>query len=140
MLAALYGVGALGKKVWDYLPEETKLALRSSVTDFGVSTVCGKRSAEEWAEDFVEAIDNIKEKGIKEYNLTYVGGKLKFSINHDAQNKLEAKKVIVSFELYFQDSNKQWAKCGDSSELSKMFFTQESVDAIEKDGIEFEIT
>jgi peptide subunit release factor 1 (eRF1) len=140
MLAAIYGLKELGKAAWGYLPENTKLALRSSVTDIGVSALSGKRSAEDWAKDFIEAVDRVKEKGIKEHKLTYVGGKLKFSVNREAQNKLEAKKVIVSFELYFQDSDKKWAKCGDSSEFSKLFFTQESVEAIEKDGIEFEIT
>jgi ParB-like chromosome segregation protein Spo0J len=122
------------------LPEETQLALRSSVTDFGHSLLTGKRSVEEWAEDFVKAIDECKEQIAEENNLTYVGGELKFSKNEIAEHKLEADKIIVSFELYFQDSEKKWVKSADSSEIAKIFFTPESLKAIEEDGVTFEIT
>jgi len=137
MIGLLIGAGRL---VWEKcVPDETKMALRSDVIDLGVSLGSGKKSVEEWAEIFVPAIDEVKERAIKDNDVVYVGGKLKFSIDKDAKKGVELEKVTVSFELYFQDSNKQWGKCADSSKMSQVFFTPESLAAIEKDGVEFEI-
>jgi len=143
MMAAIVGAGV--KKGFDYIwnkyvSEETKLALRSDAIDAGVSAVVGRKSVEEWAETFITDIDEYKERAIKEDNLTYVGGKLKFSLDDTPDTALEVKKVNISFELYFQDRNKQWAKCASSAKFSKIYFTSESLAAIEKDGVEFKVT
>jgi len=141
MLPAIFALGKLGKLAWEKLvPEETKLALRSDAIDVGVSLGSGKRSVEEWAETFIPAIDEVKERAIRENDVNYVGGKLKFSIEKNNEFRVEVEKVTVSFELYFQDSDKQWGKCADSSKMSQVFFTPESLAAIAKDGVEFDIT
>lgn len=137
---ALGKLALLGKKVWDMIPDETKMELRSGVTDVALSHACGKRTVEEWAEGFVKSIDEVKEQAIKEGNLTYKAGRLKFSLTEEEKKKIEIEKITVSFELYFQDSENQWHKCADSTELSQLFFTPESLEAIKKEEVTFDIT
>lgn len=133
-----YGIG---KKIWDQLPEETQVALRSSVTDIGISAVGGKRSVEEWAETFSASIDKYIEQAIEEDNLTYVGGHLKFEMEEKNDKfKLEFRKVLITYELFFQDSAKKWVKqtTEKPAGLSRLYFTPESLEAIEQ-GVKFEI-
>ena len=131
----------IGQAIWARLPEDMQLALRSSVTDVGVSAACGKRSVEEWAETFSEAIDKYIEQAIKEDCLTYVGGYLNFAMEEKNEKfKLEFRKVLIKYELFFQDCEKKWVKQTTErpAGLSRLYFTPESLEAIEQ-GVKFEI-
>ena len=95
----------------------------------------GKQSINEWAETVSKCIDNIKDNIESEENLTFIGGKLRFSAP-DSKNDA----VCVSFDLYFQDIEEQWHKAGTSDFIPASMFTQEAVDELmSAHEIEFEV-
>lgn len=95
----------------------------------------GKQSINEWAETVSKCIDNIKDNIEAEENLTFIGGKLRFT-EPDPTNDA----VCVAFDLYFMDIEEQWHKAGTSDFIPASMFTQEAVDELmSAHEIEFEV-
>lgn len=115
--------------------ENTKDAITGAARDMVGSAIAGRRTADEWAEIIIDGVDEIKDKVIAEDGLSFIGGKLKFALSPK-----NLKKVLVSFELYFQDENGQWQKVGADSNLNSTNFTAEALREMESRGeISFEV-
>ena len=97
--------------------------------------ITGRRPIEEWAKIAIAGVDEIKDRAVSEEGLRYVGGKLKF-----AMSGKRADKVVISFELYFQDDKNEWHKIGADSDLFASCFTLEALDEIKSKGeVSFEV-
>ena len=97
--------------------------------------ITGRRPIDEWAKIAIAVVDQIKDRAVSEEGLRYIGGKLKFAIS-----RKRADKVVISFELYFQDSNNEWQKIGADSDLFASCFTLEALDEIKSKGeVSFEV-
>ena len=97
--------------------------------------ITGRRPIDEWAKIAIAVVDQIKDRAVSEEGLRYVGGKLKFTMS-----RKRADKVVISFELYFLDSNNEWQKIGADSDLFASCFTLEALDEIKSKGeVSFEV-
>ncbi len=90
--------------------------------------ITGRRTINEWVEIAIGGVDKVKIRIIKEYGWKYVGGKLNFTMSKKVSHK-----VVVSFELYYQDEN--WQKVGAESDMYASNFTLEALEEIESQGI-----
>jgi hypothetical protein len=110
-------------------------AVVNTVRDTFESIITGRRTLEEWADIAIKGVDKIKDRIVTENNWTYVGGTLNF-----AMSKASTDKVVISFELYYQDENKKWQKVGAESDMYASNFTLEALDDIESKGtVSFEV-
>lgn len=96
----------------------------------------GKRDLDEWTQIVGEAIDEVKVK-IQADNPSwnFVGGKVHFSMSPK-----KAKKVVVSFDLYYQDKDEKWKKISASSDMYASIYTDEALEDIKSNGtVSFEV-
>jgi hypothetical protein len=115
--------------------EDAKEATMNAARDTVERIITGRRPIEDWAKIAIPVVDQIKDRAVSEEDLRYVGGKLKF-----AMSKKRADKVVISFELYFQDRNNEWQKVGADSDLFASCFTLEALDEIKSKGeVSFEV-
>lgn len=123
------------KSVIEPYVDDAKNAAANAAKNMVEGAVAGKRTIDDWAEIAVKGIDTIKDRAIKEDGLRYVGGKLKFAMSGEVSNN-----VIISFELFFQDENREWHKIGADSEVSASNFTIESLEEIQSTNeVSFEV-
>jgi hypothetical protein len=115
--------------------EDAKETAMNAARDTVERIITGRQPLEEWAKIAIAGVDEIKDRAVNEEDLRYVGGKLKF-----AMSEKRADKVVISFELYFQDSNNGWQKIGADSDLFASCFTLEALDEIKSKGeVSFEV-
>ena len=126
------------EKVAEYLGrciENATNAAMNAARDTVERIITGRLTIEEWAEIAIKGVDKIKARAVDEEELTYVGGKLKFTMSEQKANK-----VVITFELYFQDENAEWHKIGANSDLFASNFTLEALDEIKSNGeISYEV-
>lgn len=114
---------------------DAKDVLANAVRDTVESIITGRRTINEWAEIAISGVDKIKAQVIKENGWKYVGGELKF-----AMSDKNLRKVVISFELYYQDGNEKWQKVGAESDIYASNFTLEALEEIKSQGtISFEV-
>lgn len=109
--------------------DDTKDALVNTARDTLESVITGRRSIDEWAEIAIKGVDKLKEYIAKQYNWKYIGGKLNFEISASNLDK-----VIVSFELYYQDDYNKWQKVGAESDMYASNFTKDAINDMEVSG------
>lgn len=109
--------------------DDAKGAVIDMLQDTIEGFISGKRSLQEWAKIISPEIDNVITRAKEEDNISYVGGKLKFSFS-DKQYQ----KNWISYELYFIDDEKNWKKVAAKSDVYASVFTQESLDEIFSKG------
>ena len=115
--------------------EDAKEAAMNAARDTVERIITGRRPIEDWAKIAIPVVDQIKDRAVSEEGLRYVGGKLNF-----AMSGKRADKVVISFELYFQDDNNEWQKIGAESDLFASCFTLEALDEIKSKGkVSFEV-
>lgn len=96
----------------------------------------GKRDLDEWTQIVGEAIDEVRNK-IQSDNPTwnFVGGKVHFSMSPK-----KVKKVVVSFDLYYQDKDEKWKKISASSDMYASIYTDDALEDIKSNGtVSFEV-
>jgi hypothetical protein len=103
---------------------------KNALRDVLESAVTGRRPLDDWTEISIKAIDEMKEKYIEENDWTYVGGRLNFQMSSKNDDK-----VVISYELYFQDMQENWQKAGAESDVFASNFTLEALDDIKTNGI-----
>lgn len=114
---------------------EAKDLLANAARDTFESIVTGRRTINEWAEIAICGVDKVKTQVIKENGWKYIGGKLNFTMPEKVSHK-----VVISFELYFQDENENWQKVGAESDMYASNFTQEAFEEIKSQGtVSFEV-
>lgn len=112
-----------------------KDVLANAARDTVESIITGRRTIQEWAEIAICGVDKVKEQVIRENGWKYVGGKLNFAIFDKNVHK-----VVISFELYYQDENKEWQKVGAESDMYASNFTLEALEEIKSQGkVSFEV-
>ena len=133
-LIATAAKGIFSSVIETYSGDVKEVALNAA-RDTVERIVTGRRSLDDWSEISIAGVDTIKNRAIDEEGLTYVGGKLMFSMSPKRDDK-----VIISFELYFQDDQQQWHKVGAESDLFASNFTLEALEEIESEGsVSFEV-
>lgn len=119
--------------LWELLKpyiSDAKSAVANAARDTLESIVTGRRTLDEWAEIAIKGVDNVKSKVAEENGWQYIGGKLNFAMSAKSTNK-----VVISFELYYQDEGKEWHKVGAESDMYASNFTLEAIQDIESKGI-----
>ena len=115
------------------LVEKAKMAAQNAAQDTVIDMASGKRGIEEWAEIIAESVDKVKERILSEGELSYVGGKLKFTLK-DANN------IIVYFELYFLDGAKEWHKADADTFIPSFMFTEGAMEELRvKSEVSYEV-
>lgn len=109
---------------------EAKGVLANAAHDTVESIITGRRTINEWAEIAISGVDKVKVQVIKENGWKYVGGKLNFTMSDRVSHK-----VVISFELYYQDENGNWQKVGAESDMYASNFTLEALEEIKAQGI-----
>jgi hypothetical protein len=110
-------------------------AAKNTLRDVLESAVTGRRPLEDWTEISIKALDEIKEKYINENDWIYRGGRLNFQMSLKYENK-----VVISYELYFQDTQGMWQKVGAESDMFASNFTLEALEDIKTNGtISYEV-
>ena len=126
--------GMLTEFLNSYVNDVKDIAMNAARDTFE-SIITGRRTLEEWAKIAIKGVDKIKDRAINEENLRYIGGKLNFTMS-----KQKANKVVISFELYFQNENNEWYKIGAESDLFASNFILEALEEIKSKGkISFEV-
>lgn len=128
----------IGETVLNNVPSETKEKIKKSLIDAAIETVKEKypvkRTVKEWADLSVKVIDEIINRVKIENGFSYIGGKLRFYCLPDKIGK-----VVISYELYFLDQENNWRKNANSYEEDESSFTDEALEEIKSNVIEFEI-
>lgn len=123
-----YGKDIIGQIFSKYSEDFKKVAF-NVITDAIESALVGRRTLDEWAEIVIEAVDNIKEQTIRENDFNFIGGNLKFSIRPTTKTK-----VIISYELFFIDSDGNYYKNSANSDVNQDNFVEEDIEAIKEAG------
>lgn len=101
-----------------------------------ISVITSRRPIDDWAQISIQVIDRMNDNIARQNNWQYIGGKLNFAIS-----KQSSRKVVIFFELYYQDKNKGWNKVTAKSEEFDSNFTFEDLDEMRSKGIiSFEVT
>lgn len=108
---------------------EAKDLLANAARDTVESIITGRRTINEWAEIAICGVDKVKARVVKENGWKYVGGKLNFTMSEKVSHK-----VVISFELYFQDEKDNWQKVGAESDMYASNFTLEALEEIKSQG------
>ena len=112
-----------------------KDVLANAARDTVESMITGRKTIQEWAKIAIVGVDKVKEQVVRENGWKYVGGKLNF-----AMSDKNARKVVISFELYYQDEKKEWQKVGAESDMFATNFTLEALEEIKSNGkVSFEV-
>ena len=115
--------------------DDFETAAMNAARDTAERIITGRRTIDEWAEIAIKGVDKIKDRAENEEGLTYVGGKLKFAMSEKNKDK-----VVISFELYFQDRKEEWHKIGAESDLYASNFTLEALGEMKSKGeISYEV-
>ena len=108
---------------------DAKDALMNTARDTLESAITGRRSIEEWAEIAIKGVDKVKNKVVEQNGWKYIGGKLNFQLSEAISDK-----VVISYELYYQDSDKNWQKVSAESDMYASNFTLEALEDIKTNG------
>lgn len=108
---------------------DAKDALMNTARDTLESAITGRRSIEEWAEIAIKGVDKVKNKVVEQNGWKYIGGKLNFQLSETISDK-----VVISYELYYQDSDKNWQKVSTESDMYASNFTLEALEDIKTNG------
>lgn len=128
------GMDVLADPVMSYA-KDLGAALSNAVRDTIEGVIAGRRTIDEWANISIGAVDDIKIKYENQNNWKYIGGKLNF-----AMSEKSSRKVVISFELYYQDENQKWQKVYAESDVYSSGFTLEALDEIKSQGtVSFEV-
>jgi len=100
-----------------------------AISDTVESMIGGRRTLEEWCEIASQPVDAIVAKSVSEEGLQFVGGYLCFSFADTSK-----KKVIIGYELYFLNEQKQWIKQDAHSDVYANNFTAEALEEIANKG------
>lgn len=123
------------KDILEPIIDEAKEVLKDAVHATFEGTMLGRQTIDEWATIIIKGVDKVKNELAKEKGWHYVGGKLNFARSTKSTNK-----VAVSFELYYQDENKNWKKVGAESDMFDSDFTLEALEEIKSKGcVSFEV-
>ncbi|MDR1578781.1 MAG: hypothetical protein LBS35_00355 [Synergistaceae bacterium] len=128
------------KTIFNQVLEKYQDDVKDSILNAGRDTVeriiTGRRTLEDWKTISGECVDKIKDRIVAESgDFRYVGGKLNFAMSEKRNNK-----VVISFELYFQDANNEYQKVAADSDLYASNFTHEALDEIKASGgVSFEV-
>ena len=126
---------SVAHEMFSGITEDVKNASKDAISDTFHEIIVGKRTIEDWADSAVKGVDEIKDKVVSEENKIFVGGYLDF-----AMSKKNNKKVVISFELYFLDEDKQWEKMTAESDVYATTFTADALEELRsKDKIRFEV-
>ena len=129
------GLMSVANDMFSGVIEDVKNASKDAISDTVHELVVGKRTIEDWADSAIKGVDEIKDKVVSEENKIFVGGYLDF-----AMSKKNNKKVVISFELYFLDEDKQWEKMTAESDVYATTFTADALEELRsKDKIRFEV-
>ncbi|MDO5019172.1 MAG: hypothetical protein Q4E29_01705 [Lachnospiraceae bacterium] len=109
--------------------DDAKDALMNTARDTLESAITGRRSIEEWAEIAIKGVDKVKKKVVEQNGWKYIGGKLNFQLSETISDK-----VVISYELYYQDSDKNWQKVSAESDMYVSNFTLEALEDIKTNG------
>lgn len=114
---------------------EGKEVLENAARDTFESMITGRRTINEWAKIAICGVDKVKEQVVREKGWKYIGGKLNFRMSDKSSHK-----VVISFELYYQDEDKKWRKVGAESDMFASNFTLEALGDIKSQGtVSFEV-
>lgn len=108
---------------------DAKDALMNTARDTLESAITGRRSIEEWAEIAIKGVDKVKNKVVEQNGWKYIGGKLNFQLSETISDK-----VVIFYELYYQDSDKNWQKVSAESDMYASNFTLEALEDIKTNG------
>lgn len=108
---------------------DAKETVLNTARDTFESVITGRRTIDEWAEISIKGVDRVKDKVAEQNDWQYVGGKLNFAMSANFSDK-----VVVSFELYYQDEDKKWQKVGAESDMYASNFTLEALEDIQTKG------
>lgn len=109
--------------------DDAKDALMNTARDTLESAITGRRTIEEWAEIAIKGVDKVKNKVVEQNGWKYIGGKLNFQLSETTSDK-----VVISYELYYQDSDKNWQKVSAESDMYASNFTLEALEDIKTNG------
>lgn len=114
---------------------EVKEVFVNAARDTLESIITGRRTLDEWAKIAIRGVDKVKAQVIRENGWEYIGGKLNFKMSDKSSHK-----VVISFELYYQDEDKKWRKVGAGSDMYASNFTLEAIEEIKSQGmVSFEV-
>lgn len=122
-------VNALMDALTPYV-NDAKETVLNTARDAFESAITGRRTIDEWAEISIKGVDRVKDMVVEQNDWQYVGGKLNFTMSTKSPDK-----VVISFELYYQDEGKKWQKVGAESDMYASNFTLEALEDIEAKGI-----
>lgn len=129
-----FAINALAEELKPYV-NDVKDALANAARDNYERVITGRRTIDEWAGIAIKGVDKVKDKVAEQNGWKYVGGKLNF-----AMSKKNSDKVVISFELYYQDNESQWQKLGAESDMYASNFTLDALEDIKKNGsVSFEV-
>lgn len=110
-------------------------AMLNAARDGVESLITGRRELEDWAQIAGKAVDEVKSTLEEQTCWQYVGGKINFKISPK-----NAKKVVISFDLYYQDENDKWKKVTAESDMYASNYTLAALEEIRSNGtISFEV-
>lgn len=104
-------------------------AMLNAARDGVESLITGRRDLNEWAQIAGKAVDEVKSTLEEQTCWQYVGGKINFTMSSKS-----AKKVVISFELYYQDENNKWKKVAADSDMYASNYTLEALEEIQSNG------
>lgn len=114
---------------------EVKEVFANAARDTFESIITGRRTLDEWAKIAIRGVDKVKAQVIRENGWEYIGGKLNFKMSDKSSHK-----VVISFELYYQDEGKKWRKVGAESDMYASNFSLEAIEEIKSQGtVSFEV-
>jgi predicted aldo/keto reductase-like oxidoreductase len=128
---AILVISVVGREVLN----ELKNVDIKSLTDTVENLAGGRRNLEEWCKIAAKPVDDAVAKTISEDGLQFVGGYLSFTFSDSSK-----KKVIIAYEIYFVDSQKNWTKQNAGSEVYANNFTQDALEEISGKGtVKFDV-
>lgn len=104
--------------------------LSNAARDTFESVITGRQTIEEWAEIAIKGVDGVKNRVAQVNGWKYVGGKLNFALSTKSKHK-----VVISFELYYQDDTSHWKKVSAESDMYASNFTLEALEDMKTKGI-----
>lgn len=114
---------------------EVKEVLANAARDTFESIITGRRTINEWAKIAICGVDKVKARVIRENGWKYIGGKLNFRMSDKSSHK-----IVISFELYYQDEDKKWRKVEAESDMYASNFILEDIEEIKSQGtVSFEV-
>lgn len=114
---------------------DIKDAVKNTVRDNYERMITGRRTIDEWAAIAIKGVDKVRNQVVEQKGWKYVGGKLNFQMLNNSKDK-----VVISFELYFQDNYSRWQKIVAESDMYASNFTIEALEDIDKNRkISFEV-